>query len=256
MVTTWLITARSTQQLATCNRSRDWLLAAGQLGMGILLDVVPNHMGINDPGNIWWTDVLENGEGSYVRRFFRHRVASAPRRAASTKFYCRFWASRSAGCWKMANLRVVYRERRLQLEYGPRRFPLSPPSWPFVLELRPQRRAVGCHRHQPLLRVTIAANQQHYHAAPKLPPRLAPRRPKRWTNGIASRKSRADDSSKLLAASPEVRELSIVRLPDERRSREIQKASISSKSFSTSSGIVWHIGEWLPTKSTIAAFST
>ena len=38
--------------------------------MGILLDVVPNHMGINDPGNLWWLDVLENGEGSYFADFF------------------------------------------------------------------------------------------------------------------------------------------------------------------------------------------
>src|SRR5215208_1390294 len=28
-------------------------------GMGQLLDVVPNHMGIGDTGNTWWFDVLE-----------------------------------------------------------------------------------------------------------------------------------------------------------------------------------------------------
>ena len=39
--------------------------AARDADMGILLDVVPNHMGINDSGNVWWLDVLENGEGSY-----------------------------------------------------------------------------------------------------------------------------------------------------------------------------------------------
>lgn len=44
--------------------------AARKAGMGILLDVVPNHMGINDPGNLWWLDVLENGEGSYFADFF------------------------------------------------------------------------------------------------------------------------------------------------------------------------------------------
>ena len=44
--------------------------AARKAGMGILLDVVPNHMGINDPGNVWWLDVLENGEGSYFADFF------------------------------------------------------------------------------------------------------------------------------------------------------------------------------------------
>ncbi|MBI2953653.1 MAG: malto-oligosyltrehalose synthase [Chloroflexi bacterium] len=32
--------------------------------MGLILDAVPNHMGIGDACNIWWMDVLENGPNS------------------------------------------------------------------------------------------------------------------------------------------------------------------------------------------------
>ena len=32
-----------------------------QRGMGLIADVVPNHMCIEDPSNGWWWDVLENG---------------------------------------------------------------------------------------------------------------------------------------------------------------------------------------------------
>ncbi len=39
-------------------------------GMGALLDIVPNHMGISDPRNIWWMDVLENGPSSPFASFF------------------------------------------------------------------------------------------------------------------------------------------------------------------------------------------
>src|SRR5262249_34047763 len=39
-------------------------------GMGQLVDVVPNHMGIGDPGNFRWLDVLENGPASNYARFF------------------------------------------------------------------------------------------------------------------------------------------------------------------------------------------
>src|SRR5437868_254391 len=39
-------------------------------GMGQLVDVVPNHMGIGDPGNYRWLDVLENGPASIYARFF------------------------------------------------------------------------------------------------------------------------------------------------------------------------------------------
>ncbi len=37
--------------------------------MGLILDIVPNHMGIGSD-NVWWMDVLENGPGSEYARFF------------------------------------------------------------------------------------------------------------------------------------------------------------------------------------------
>lgn len=39
-------------------------------GLGILLDIVPNHMSIAGKGNRWWFDVLENGPSSYYAHFF------------------------------------------------------------------------------------------------------------------------------------------------------------------------------------------
>lgn len=41
-----------------------------QCGMGQLLDVVPNHMGITRQLNGWWQDVLENGPSSPYASFF------------------------------------------------------------------------------------------------------------------------------------------------------------------------------------------
>jgi len=39
-------------------------------GMGLLLDMVPNHMGVLGADNAWWTDTLENGEMSpYAHHF-------------------------------------------------------------------------------------------------------------------------------------------------------------------------------------------
>jgi (1->4)-alpha-D-glucan 1-alpha-D-glucosylmutase len=39
-------------------------------GLGLLLDVVPNHMGIAGNRNPWWFDVLENGPSSHYAPFF------------------------------------------------------------------------------------------------------------------------------------------------------------------------------------------
>ena len=41
-----------------------------QRGMGQILDIVPNHMGVMGSDNAWWLDVLENGEASPYAEFF------------------------------------------------------------------------------------------------------------------------------------------------------------------------------------------
>ena len=41
-----------------------------QRGMGLLLDTVPNHMGIGKGDNPWWQDVLQNGRASNYADFF------------------------------------------------------------------------------------------------------------------------------------------------------------------------------------------
>jgi (1->4)-alpha-D-glucan 1-alpha-D-glucosylmutase len=41
-----------------------------QFGMGLILDIVPNHMCVADLSNSRWLDVLENGPSSPHARFF------------------------------------------------------------------------------------------------------------------------------------------------------------------------------------------
>ena len=41
-----------------------------EYGMGQIIDVVPNHMGIMGGDNAWWLDVLENGQASVYADFF------------------------------------------------------------------------------------------------------------------------------------------------------------------------------------------
>jgi len=39
-------------------------------GMGHIMDLVPNHMGVMGADNLWWMDVLENGRASLYAEFF------------------------------------------------------------------------------------------------------------------------------------------------------------------------------------------
>lgn len=41
-----------------------------QYDMGLILDIVPNHMGVGGDDNIWWLDVLEHGEASEYAAYF------------------------------------------------------------------------------------------------------------------------------------------------------------------------------------------
>src|SRR6476659_6854371 len=108
--------------------------AAREAGMGILLDVVPNHMGINDPGNTWWLDVLENGEGSYFADFFDIEW-HPPSAGLQDKVLLPFLGEPFGRVLENGELKVVYDNGRLQLAYFERRFPLAPPSWPTLLDL-------------------------------------------------------------------------------------------------------------------------
>ena len=101
--------------------------------MGLLLDVIPNHMGINDPDNRWWHDVLENGEASRFARYFD--IDWEPKASRMTgKVLLPFLGKPFGEVLEQGELQVVFEDYRLQLTYGPRRFPLTPSSWPIVLE--------------------------------------------------------------------------------------------------------------------------
>jgi len=47
-----------------------WVDALHASGMGHIIDLVPNHMGIAKSANPWWQDVLENGPSSRYAQVF------------------------------------------------------------------------------------------------------------------------------------------------------------------------------------------
>ena len=49
---------------------RSLVTALHERGMGLIVDFVPNHMGIGGRENAWWRDVLEWGENSPYAAFF------------------------------------------------------------------------------------------------------------------------------------------------------------------------------------------
>jgi (1->4)-alpha-D-glucan 1-alpha-D-glucosylmutase len=53
-------------------------------GLGAVIDIVPNHMGVADRENRWWWDVLAHGPGSAYARFFDIEWRSRDAKRAGT----------------------------------------------------------------------------------------------------------------------------------------------------------------------------
>ncbi|HYE35172.1 malto-oligosyltrehalose synthase [Methylocaldum sp.] len=106
-------------------------------GMGQILDLVPNHMGVMGSDNIWWLDVLENGAASDYADFFD--IDWSP-----VKDYLRgkvllptlglpYGTALESG-----ELQLTFdaKEGSFSVYYGPHRFPIDPREYPHILGYR------------------------------------------------------------------------------------------------------------------------
>lgn len=101
-------------------------------GLGHLLDIVPNHMGIAGWGNPWWWDVLENGPGSPYARFFD--IDWHPREPKlEGKVLLPILGDQYGQVLERGELRLVYQDGRFRVEYFENRFPAAPASTAAVL---------------------------------------------------------------------------------------------------------------------------
>jgi (1->4)-alpha-D-glucan 1-alpha-D-glucosylmutase len=112
---------------------RALVAALHQRGMGLVLDIVPNHMGIGNE-NAWWLDVLEWGEASpYARYFDINWDAARPDlkgRVLLPVLGDQYGAVLEDG---EIVLRFDAAEGSFSVWYYEHRFPVSPLSYPTIL---------------------------------------------------------------------------------------------------------------------------
>ena len=103
--------------------------------MGQLVDVVPNHMGIGDPGNYRWLDVLENGPASIYARFFDiNWRPSLAQPQDQYKLVVPTLGDQYGKVLENGELRVDYAGGAFNIAYYDARFPVAPDTYPTVLE--------------------------------------------------------------------------------------------------------------------------
>ncbi len=57
-------------EIGTCADFERFVAILKEQAMGLVVDIVPNHMGVGGADNRWWLDVLENGEASVFADYF------------------------------------------------------------------------------------------------------------------------------------------------------------------------------------------
>ena len=106
--------------------------AARELGLGVIVDFVPNHMGIQGGHNPYWEDVLKHGQASRYAHFFD--IAWKPlRRALEGKVLLPVLGDQYGRVLERGELKVELHGNEFFLCYWERKLPLSPRSLALLL---------------------------------------------------------------------------------------------------------------------------
>src|SRR5213083_2294290 len=117
-----------------------WIVELHAHGMGQLLDFVPNHMGITEPGNKWWADVLENGPSSMYAPYFD--IDWQPLKSdLRDKVLLPILTDQYGRVLERGELQVRFEEGTFYLLYGERKLPIAPGTYRYVLEIALQNLA-------------------------------------------------------------------------------------------------------------------
>lgn len=102
--------------------------------MGLLMDVVPNHMCIASHENGWWQDVLENGPGSPFARHFDVDW-NPPNASLKNRVLLPILGDQFGRVLEKQELKVAYRDGAFHLNYWETQLPVASRSTTLILRL-------------------------------------------------------------------------------------------------------------------------
>ncbi len=102
-------------------------------GMGIVADIVPNHMSIGNSRNRWWQDVLENGPSSSHADFFDIDW-HPPKADLANKVLLPVLGDQYGKVLENGEISIARDDGEFFARYGDNRFPLAPRSFTWILE--------------------------------------------------------------------------------------------------------------------------
>jgi (1->4)-alpha-D-glucan 1-alpha-D-glucosylmutase len=122
-------------ELGTEGDYREMIGELRRHGMGQVLDIVPNHMCVDSPENMWWTDVLENGPSSPYARYFD--IDWAPvKKELKDKVLIPVLGNQYGDALENQEVRLVFEGGAFFVWYYDHRFPVRPQTYVVLLEHR------------------------------------------------------------------------------------------------------------------------
>lgn len=107
--------------------------ALRERGMSLVIDIVPNHMGIGDRCNGWWMDVLENGPASdYASHFDIEWETVKPE--LRNKVLLPILGDQYGVVLENGEFRLSYEDGAFFIHYYDHLFPVAPGSYHQILE--------------------------------------------------------------------------------------------------------------------------
>ena len=94
-------------------------------GLGLLLDIVPNHMGVGNDSDLVAGRARERPRFA-VFRIFRHRLEAAQSRPCATSFFCPSWAINMAPNWRASISRCRSKTGAPLIHYYDHTMPVAP----------------------------------------------------------------------------------------------------------------------------------
>ncbi|HEY1791081.1 MAG TPA: malto-oligosyltrehalose synthase [Verrucomicrobiae bacterium] len=102
--------------------------------MGLILDIVPNHMGVATDENAWWQDVLKNGRASKFASHFDVQWDTPDPKLAG-KVLIPVLGDQYERVLERGELKVESETSDLVLRYFEHKFPIAPGSFPLDVSL-------------------------------------------------------------------------------------------------------------------------
>jgi (1->4)-alpha-D-glucan 1-alpha-D-glucosylmutase len=107
--------------------------ALHERGMGLILDTVPNHMGIGEAGNEYWMDVLENGPSSPFATFFDIDWQPINQELAN-QVLLPILGDQYGNILERQELKLEYESGAFYIRYWETRLPVAPRTYTMILQ--------------------------------------------------------------------------------------------------------------------------